>query len=88
MLLINTVRTIKARDEQSSNVKSTQKQPSPHLPTSLRSSIEEERVRISTKHRISSQPLPSHRTRLWKQVAQTKQTVTTKKAKVSIDLIL
>ena len=31
MLLINTVRAIKARDKQSSNVKSTQKQPSPHL---------------------------------------------------------
>ena len=78
MLLINTVRAIKARVEQS-NVKSTQKQPSPHLTNSIGLQSTRKRVRISTKHRISSQPLPSHRARLWKQVAQTKQTVTTKR---------
>ena len=49
MLLINTVRAIKARVEQS-NVKSTQKQPSPHLTNSIGLQSTRKRVRISTKH--------------------------------------
>jgi hypothetical protein len=51
---INTVRTIKARDEQSSNVKLTQKQPSPHQFN--RSSIEEEKSDLKKSSHFSQTP--------------------------------